>query len=719
MGPSLRLAEQAGLRGCGEISPLRACGAPVEMTQGGKRRFAAPVERTLDRERHDATVVEMTHAGERHDATVIERTHSEGRVPEAPEGRLRAIGVVIAALAVALLLAACAPALAHAEEVDLGISLGATHASPAAGATGAVDLGIAVGTAGAAADTDPADGTLDLGIMVGAARYHEVRFAGWYCEVDGSIDRGRGMETLGEVQRVAAGGRPTAPAGTLRTYDEGGSQLEYWLDGWYAVDPSAHPDAAPVSLDSLQIGEDTVLWCLWKKGYVVKLDANNGTDATAAAKFAGAVAAPGCASVQRDEAYDAGETTERPAGVAYADLPPATRPGYAFKGWYWAETADGTAGTPPLRDAYGRAVLKDGDGDPVAPDASAAGEMSYDFLREHNGQTLYAKWELAPGVRVLLSDAYGPDDDDVYLWYWPGRGYATERPVSDFEATGTLYAGPNATELVDFDHQVYKRPTPASKLFKGWGVKGAGAGAGSGLDGELHVAHERDADADTDMYRLTEAAFKEGWWEDQLDTLLDVDGDGWVEAALDVVGAPVTISVAAPFRVTFDQGEGVPYAPADLTWETGAQEWRESRAQTFTNFTGRPVYVSGLECIDAGASSLLPGGRDGAPIFSLYSGSRADGTQVASSQIAFGYAAGADRVAVDWSSAGRTGCIVLAGTEDAGSDGVETALRYGLDVKAAKFNRAAMAVGNGGAEDAQYTASLANVKYTYALVPED
>ena len=187
--------------------------------------------------------------------------------------------------------------------------------------------------------------------------------------------------------------------------------------------------------DLLDASESTVrrdITALDKEGKLVKV-------------FGGAVAAPGQVMVPRDLAYDE-DGGEAPAGVAYADFPEATRPGYAFKGWYWPETKWQAGQEVPKTDEHGRAVLSEAAG-PVVPADGSEGEMSYDDLRAHSGDTLYAKWEVAPSVRILLDGARDADMQwGIHLWFWPGRGYAMTQPVADME----LRADAVITQCRDF-----------------------------------------------------------------------------------------------------------------------------------------------------------------------------------------------------------------------------------------------------------------------------
>ncbi len=629
-------------------------------------------------------------------------------------------------LAILAALVLCVPgALAHADEVDLGISLAPNEAAPAAGATGALDLGIALGTTGVAVDADPSDGSLDLGIMLGASQYREVRFAGYYCGADGSIDEARGMETLGEVQRVVPGGRAQAPDGTTRTYEEGGSVQEYWLDGWYVLDPRIHPDAKPVSLTDIEIAADTVLYCLWKKGYVIKLDANNGDDEAAAELFGGAVAAPGHVIVPRDPAYDE-DGGEAPAGVAYADFPKATRPGYAFKGWYWPETKWQAGQEVPKTDEHGRAVLSEAAG-PVVPADGSEGEMPYDELRAHSGDTLYAKWEVAPSVRITLDDARDAElNYGISLWFWPGRGYTLAAPSADMELTANAVA----TSAGEVPLQVAHNPVPehAAQYFSGWGYGNAiKTDAGYADDQLLSCEKVEDDSGKGGWYRysLTERAFAgdyvgEGMaWVDTRYTAPDPDTGG-LKTTWDALATSAHIRVRAPFEVTFEKagdgydpdsnpGDVAPYAPDELEWEEGDAVWLQSLGQRFTNLSERSVYVSGIECVNVGASAMLPGGANGSRLFSLYEEA---GSPEGTTAIPFGYASvgSANKASVSPYDPDRW--LVLPVAE---GDGFSKALYFGLNLRDAAFDRTAIAMGSAAGDS--YVAKVANVKYTYSVVP--
>lgn len=622
---------------------------------------------------------------------------------------------LLAAAVVAL--AVCVPALqAHAAEdgsVELGIAVSANKADAAAGTTASVDVGIALGTTGAGYDSDPSDGTLDLGIMVGTARYHEVRFAGYYCDADGSIDTDRGLEAIGEVQRVAAGQQAAEPADTRRTYTEGGAELEYWLDAWYAVDPVAHPDARPVALTDIDITENTVLYCLWKKGYVIQLDPNNGGK-----DRGGVVASPGCISVVRDEAYDTGMSTEVPNGVACASVPRATRPGYVFKGWYWPKTVNGASVTEA-----GLVILDEDRGPIVAEPSPEDGEIAYDFVRDNAGKSLYAKWEVAPAVEIRLQDARDASGNEaIYLWFWPGRGYTLTQPYADLELeAGKIASAPGAAALTVAHNPV---PPYQTQYFSGWGYAKATAEGDVYADDAL-ITCIKDEDTSGYAYAFTGKAFAAPYvgegltWTDTSHTQVD-DATGKATTTFDALFETAAIRVRAPFEVTFekkgpawdsDHTDVLPYALEELECAPGeTDKWILSLPQEFANLSDRTIYISGVECKDVGASAILPGGAGGKKLFSLYD---TEGNPVSSKSISFGYASvsGANKVTVSPYDPAKW--IVLPATEG----GVEQprSLWYGLNLLDAAFDRAAIAVGT--EEDGSYVAKIANVKYTYSVVP--
>ncbi len=641
---------------------------------------------------------------------------------------LRAIAVLmLAALALGV---PAASAWADGGSVDLGVSVSKEVEAPEAGAHGSVDLGIGVGYASDEAgrtETD-AGGSVDIGIAVGQLGYHEVSFVGIYCDDYEQILADQ-REPLG-AQKVAYGDAPLAPADADRD--------GYWADGWYLQDPSVYPDAEPVSLDEIDVTADTVLYCLWKKGYVIKLDANNGDDEAAAELFGGTVAAPGQVMVPRDLAYDE-DGGEAPAGVAYADFPEATRPGYAFKGWYWPETKWQAGQEVPKTDEHGRAVLSEAAG-PVVPADGSEGEMPYDDLRAHSGDTLYAKWEVAPSVRILLDGARDADMQwGIHLWFWPGRGYAMTQPVADMElrADAVITQDDVASaphELTDLADSIAHNPVPThpTQFFSGWGYANAIKTDSGYQDDQLIRC---DGEGGDYAYLLTERAFAPEYvgddlaWADTAHTTAD-DAEGAAagsrKTTWDALATTAQIRVKAPFEVTFEKegatAEERSYTTEELTWVAGSPEWIESQPQEFTNLSDRSVYVSKLECVNVGASAILPGGMGGTGrsqyIFSLYeeAGSPEDepGAGAGGTAIRFGYWDQASRVTVN--ALDPDAWIVLPGrdAEPAGADKPQR-LYYGLNLRDAGFSPAAIAVGDG--DQASYVAKVANVKYTYSIVP--
>ena len=572
----------------------------------------------------------------------------------------RLLWAVLVALAATLALAASVLGLAgqaYAAEsgsVNLGIAVAKKVQSPEAGASGSIDLGIAVGFHEEEANRTETEtgGSIDIGIAVATLPYHDVHFVGIYCDDYDNITDER--ETLGGAQKVPHGEAPDEPAGADRD--------GYWLEGWYAKDPSVYTDRDDnplLALDELEVTADTVLYCLWKKGYVVKLDANNGTDATVAALFGGAVAAPAHVMMPRDLAYDE-DGGEAPAGVAYADFPKATRPGYAFKGWYWPETKWQAGQEVPKTDEHGRAVLSEAAG-PVVPADGSEGEMPYDELRAHSGDTLYAKWEVAPSVRITLDDARDAElNYGISLWFWPGRGYTLAAPSADMELT----AGAVATSAGEVPLQVAHNPVPehAAQYFSGWGYGNAiKTDAGYADDQLLSCEKVEDDSGKGGWYRysLTERAFAgdyvgEGMaWVDTRYTAPDPDTGG-LKTTWDALATSAHIRVRAPFEVTFEKagdgydpdsnpGDVAPYAPDELEWEEGDAVWLQSlgaalhqpvRAQRLRerhrvrergcqrDATGRRERVAAVQPVRGG---WLSRGHDGHPLRLRQRGQRQQG----------------------------------------------------------------------------------------------
>lgn len=648
-------------------------------------------------------------------------------------GRLHACGAWAVAALAAVLVAALALAMpaAHARAaegaVDLGLGVSKKVEAPATGASGSVDLGIDVGLRAQA----PASGAgvVDIGIDVSYLGYHQVSFVGYYCDDSGAVDVTRGSETIA-THKVAFGAHAVAPDGMKRVDDEG---AEYWADAWYAENPAAcTPEElaklTPASLDSIEIAGDTVLYCLWRKGYIVKLDPNNGDDGHGASVFDGVVA-PGYVSVERNADYDQtlADGGELPAEledryrVDYADFPVPTRAGYVFAGWYDPETENGK----PLVnwDDHGRVRLADEVvGTPVG---EQEGSMRYEEFYAHKdaGRTLYAKWELDPGVEVRLAGARNAEAAEVSLsiWHWPGRGYALQRPYDSMEiAPGVVLAtGPGEIAL-----GVERNPIPdyPTQYFIGWGY---GDGGGDAL-----LTCTKDEATGSYAYALAASAFaepyvKDGVWVDVAHTTVTKDEETGEEArstAWEALFGTAPIRVSAPFEVTFDienaddPDHPLPYSLDRLEYVAGVQERIYSSPKAFRNYSDQAVFISGIDCLDVGASAILPGGAAGAKIFSLGKQDHAFGD---ASSIRFGYAAasGANRVslgAYDADRAARGDYLVLPAAADEGHPGTAT-LRYGLDLQGARFNKAAIAVGD--EDDASYVAKVANVKYTYSVVP--
>ena len=648
----------------------------------------------------------------------------------------RRVGVV--GVVVALLMALCVPG-AHASaaegSIDLGLSV-VKKVQPASGdAGGSVDLGINVGLR----QQSPAAsaGSVDVGIALDYLRYHEVSFVGYYCDAEGNIVSSKESETI-QTSRVAQGESPLASAPSadaLKRVDDWDDNdgTEYWADVWYTQNPAAcTPEELaklkPVSLDAVEVTGDTVLWCLWKKGYIVKLDPNNGDDGHGNAVFDGAVT-PGYVSVERNAEYDEALATggtlpddlDERYRVDHADFPVPTRDGYVFAGWYDPATENGK----PLVDWDDHGRIRLGAEVVGVPVAGQTGTMRYEEFYEHKdtGRTLYAKWELDRGVEIKLKGVRDASSAEVPLsiWHWTGRGYVLERPYDGMEVdpAATIIDAAGAAGL-----NIERNPIPdyPTQYFIGWGYG----------DDSSHplVTCEKDEATGAYAYALAEAAFaepyvKDGAWADVAHTTTAQDEATGEEVRCTewiALFGTAPIRVSAPFEVTFDienpddADNPLPYPLERLEYVAGVQERIYSSAKDFRNYSDQAVFVSGIECLDVGASAILPGGAAGAKIFSL---GKPDHVFGDASSIRFGYASasGANKVslgAYDPDRAKRGDYLVLPAAADADHPGVAT-LRYGLDLQAARFNKAAIAVGD--AEDSSYIAKVANVKYTYSVVP--
>lgn len=624
------------------------------------------------------------------------------------------VALLAAALLVAVALGLAVPHLAHADgggSVGLGISV---KGGPDAAAGGSVELGAKV----AAKDRPAAAGdAVELAINVRAAEVHQVSFVGYYCDEAGDVviddDGSQKKETI-EVQDVRHGGHAALPGNLVRTSDDG---VDYWVDGWYAYGPDG--SLAKVDLASYEVTGGATLVCYWKRGYVIRLDANNGSRA---ADFKGEVPSPGCITVPRDGDYDADEDGHpEPAGVEFADVPKATRPGYVFKGWYWGETL---VGVGVSTNKYGQANLDEGAGCVVDPDAE--GELSYRFVRDNAGRTLYAKWELAPVVEVRLQDGRdAADEETIALWFWPGRGYATTRPVTsasepNAEVAASVVDAPGAIAPRELAHNPL--PPYSTQYFCGWGYGKASSVGGSLVDDVL-VSAVQDASGSWG-YALTARAFGDPYVGEGLSwkgfrTEEDA-ATGAMTTVWDALFETAHIRVKAPFEVTFQKkgagydeetnpGAVEPYGLDELECSPGeTSRWIQSLPQRFTNLSDRDVYVSGVEVVDVGASAILPGGIGKKP-FRLYCEENSPAHDPKA--IAFGYTAASSANQTTVSAYDPDAWIVLRAPTDEGEQPAR--LFYGLDLVQAAFDRSAIAVGDD--ERGSYVAKLANVKYTYSV----
>ncbi len=627
------------------------------------------------------------------------------------------------------------PAWAQGGSVAIGVSVESSQAPLPGGSRGSVDISVSVGH-DASGVPSAAPGSVPIGVSVGYLLNQSVTFVGHYCTEDGAVDASRAPEVI-MGSPVEYGHSPVAPDDALlrRTYDLGdGTTLDYWVDGWYLEDPSQSASAAAGSLADITMqGDPVIIHFLWKKGYAIKLDANNGTDDDAAAAFGGTVAGASFVSVPRQ--------VDDPDGFTSGAFPKATRPGYEFAGWYWADEASGT-------DKYGRAILADAEGDPVvAPDNAG---MPWRFFEEHAGRVLYAKWNVAAPVRIELADARDADMNyGIDLWFWPGRGYALSQPAPDLELTPeVIVTGEQVLDLSAVAHNPV--PAASSEAFGGWGYANA-IKTDSGFKDDTLIACTKIEDASGKggryEYRLTARAFvdayvnMDGWtWQDVDHTA--TGADGMLTTTWDALFEPVQIRVRAPFEVTFEKADVdggydpdtnpdavLPYAMDELEWSTDDPQWISSLEQRFANLSKRSVYISGIECVNVGASAILPGGANGQKLFSLSEAAGAfepgDANKTA---IMFGYAqAGSSNVATVNPYDDETWIVLpvlaSAGTAADASGGGSGAgatyskrLWYGLDLKNAAFDRAAIAVGDDSGASS-YVAKLANVKYTYSVVP--
>lgn len=625
-------------------------------------------------------------------------------------------------------------------EVALGIVVKGAQEQTAQG--GSVELAVKL----AAKDAPVAvEGAVDLLVNVKARPVHRISFVGYYCDEEGNVvlndDGSQKKETI-EVQDVVEGGRVSVPTNLARTDERG---TEYWVDGWYSYDALGKP--YQIDVETYEAAAGATIFCYWKQGYAVKLDPNNGQDAsTGAAVFDGTVE-KAYVSVERDLAFEQEHPMGDPDGFTPPAFPAATRAGYVFKGWYWADPSG-------VHDHHGRAELDEATG--VVADADDA--KGYDFFREHCADavpTLYAKWEVAPLVKVQLEEARGAQQDEwIDLWFWPGRGYSLQRPVADKEIEPGFVIGrddvPEEGLDVTAGLNIAYNPAPrySTQVFSGWGYEVQGD-AGALVPIELVSAHKAEGQ-DGFTYTLGPLAFdyvnsKLQWTGPAAD-----DNDPSAPAGQKVATwTPLFdfahISVTAPFEVVFqkkgdawatDATDVDAYTADELDRKSG-WTWVESIEQSFYNRSSAgegeesvpvSVYVSGIECVDTGAGSLIPS-ADGASdkrVFSLYdtpllgggTGGNASLGAASAKAVSFGYATDRDANKVIVGANDPASWIVL---DPAGNDDAAEVLYFGLDLTKVRLNRSAIALGSPPGSDSDaassYKAPLANVKYTYSVVP--
>lgn len=633
-------------------------------------------------------------------------TYVTGR--RAPASRL--FGLALGG-ALALCLLAPASALADAGTVDLGLAL-ERPVEPADGGT--VELGLEVGTpllTGA-----PQAGTVELGIEVAWGSYARVAFVGYELDGDGNVDKGsRRLLSEGTVER---GGLASVPGSADRRGDG------FFTDGWYATDPAdSAGDNLGARVDLRDPVEcDAVYYCVWRSGYAVGVDLNDGLPEDCAhapqAEFGGMtqISATG------------GEV------LSYADSPKPTRPGYEFMGWHLAAEGD-----DPVNGgrALGEEVFGPSEGELSADDVQRMSEQ---------GTVLYAKWAPREAVRIDLTDAPGgvagrPYDGKVSVWLWPGRGYTTTDPICREGAanpTGALAAerglaaaaGERVAVVRDSIAAVPKPPYK-TQHFAGWGT-------GAGEDAEKTVLLACVRVEGGYAFELTQAA-------------VDAMGGIGADAAWDPIYKTARISVDAPFRVTFtdvrresslgeledwdeagDAGAlkgvyGAAFKSEDLaarkassgqTKTAGVNDSLLLSPQVFTNLSSDcDVYVSSLECEGVAAPTLLPNGSAGGFVFSLTEGPVGSFPAVAdeSSAVVFGYAGIASSASVPESAPDAKKIVLRARTD---SEEYPSILWYALDLKASGFDESKVALYASEAQrddGSSYEIVLANVRYTYSV----
>lgn len=581
-------------------------------------------------------------------------------------------------------------------------------------------------------------GPTTLAIKLKSAPYHTVTFVEYYVDEAGTIE-------------TAADGAPSAHVYTARVADSRPAEprpevpAAHWLDGWFRTDPaeagSTDPSALGDRVDfaSERITGDVTFYGMLKTGFTLYLD-GNAADAT--------VKTPGLVTVARDLDYESA-CGDDPAnmtrtGVEFGDgTPRAGRAGYDFKGWYWPDfTSDGKTQVDTVN---GGVLLKNRDGDPaLGLDADGnPTSLTYGEMLEHRGETLYAKWEVAKTVKIRLAGAKAKakpsasGDDGLFVWFWPGRGYTTVDPTVSAAAAAEATVTQPGAAILDFGQLPF--PQYATQYFAGWGVPNADPAN----DNDYLIRSDKEGDVYS--FALTDRAFGGDYVDNTGGAMAWVgpaedDGTGQLECTWDVVYKTAQISVRAPFEVTFkersddnatganelakmdiDALDGIYSEPFTMDGLSG-KAFVES-PQEFTNTSReRDVYISSIECVNVGAGAILPGGGTGAAVFSL-----AESPQgplgpfpTGGTAINFGYAGSSANMDID---RGRPETwIRLQRVDQETAKERPRVLWYGLDLATSGFDSTKIAFGGAGGASGSiaggsYVAKIANVKYTYSVVP--
>lgn len=467
------------------------------------------------------------------------------------------------------------------------------------------------------------------------------------------------------------------------------------------LDSSGAPANVPGSGEALigiAIGYDRVV----EEGYVLRLDACGGS------------VSPSKLVLKPDAKYEAGEAPE-PPGFTFGDgiVPVPERAGYDFKGWYWGAPFEGDP-----------ALGYDADGRPTS--------LSYDEVRARAGETLYAKWEVTRCVPIELGGATAASGaGGVRIWYWPGCGYTAVDPAQDEDAAVAALAAAAGDALAVSCGQV-PYPPYATQYFAGWAPSASAATA------DHVVACEKGEGGYA--FSMLAGAFDDGFVQ------------GLLASEADIVWYPVfetaQISVRAPFKVTFKaRSDGGAHSVADLEElaDDGDKATLDSifseaftetdieallsgsdrfvlSPQAFTNTSASlcDVYISSVECANAGASTLLPGGNLNVEVFSLAErpSAKAPTALDQPSAIRFGYAGGVSKATVGRDEPDERKIVLRRPVESETGDMTyePRILWYGLDLASSGFDVSKIAFSSSDDEgDKSYLATLANVKYTYSV----